>query len=37
LWFLSRTPTVSEADKQRFIQAARAKGFDTDELIFVEQ
>ncbi|MBJ7551692.1 lipocalin family protein [Marinomonas ostreistagni] len=37
LWFLSRTPTVSEADKQRFIQAARAKGFETDELIFVEQ
>lgn len=37
LWFLSRTPTVSEADKQRFIQAAQAKGFDTDELIFVEQ
>ena len=37
LWFLSRTPTVSEADKQRFIQAAQAKGFETDELIFVEQ
>ncbi|MEC8483236.1 MAG: lipocalin family protein, partial [Pseudomonadota bacterium] len=37
LWFLSRTPTVSEADKHRFIQAAQAKGFDTDELIFVEQ
>jgi len=37
LWFLSRTPTVSEADKQRFIQAVQAKGFDTDELIFVEQ
>lgn len=37
LWFLSRTPSVSEADKQRFIQAAQAKGFDTDELIFVEQ
>ena len=37
LWFLSRTPTVSDADKQRFIQAARVKGFGTDELIFVEQ
>ena len=37
LWFLSRTPTVSEADKQRFIKAAQAKGFDTDALIFVEQ
>jgi apolipoprotein D and lipocalin family protein len=37
LWFLSRTPTVSQAAKQRFIQKAKAKGFDTDALIWVPQ
>ena len=37
LWFLSRTPTVSKAAKQRFIQKAKAKGFDTDALIWVAQ
>lgn len=35
LWFLSRTPTVSEELKQRFIKQTNALGFDTDELIFV--
>jgi apolipoprotein D and lipocalin family protein len=37
LWLLSRTPTVSEAVRTRFIQRARELGFDTDKLIFVRQ
>ena len=37
LWFLSRTPTVSAELKDRFVKKAKALGFDTDELIFVEQ
>lgn len=37
LWLLARTPTVSEELKQRFIKTAKAKGFATDELIFVDQ
>lgn len=37
LWFLSRTPTVDEDLMSRFIAEARELGFDTDELIFVEQ
>ncbi len=37
LWFLSRTPTVSDSLKSRFIQTARNHGFNTDELIFVDQ
>jgi apolipoprotein D and lipocalin family protein len=35
LWFLSRTPTVSEELKQRFIDRAVQLGFDTEKLIFV--
>jgi apolipoprotein D and lipocalin family protein len=36
LWFLSRTPEVSEAMQQHFISKASELGFPTDELIFVQ-
>ncbi|WP_210396950.1 lipocalin family protein [Motiliproteus sediminis] len=35
LWLLARTPTVDEKVIERFIEAANARGFDTDQLIFV--
>lgn len=37
LWLLSRTPTVNDAVKEDFIETVTALGFDTDEIIFVEQ
>ena len=37
LWFLSRTPEVSEADLERFREAASARDIDLDELILVDQ
>lgn len=37
LWYLSRTPTVTEAEKSRFIEVAKTKGFDTEDLIWVDQ
>lgn len=37
LWFLSRTPTVSDDALDAFRQAAQSRGFDTDELIIVDQ
>ncbi|MBB3047361.1 apolipoprotein D and lipocalin family protein [Litorivivens lipolytica] len=37
LWLLSRTPTIDDALKQRFLSEAASKGFNTDELIFVDQ
>jgi len=37
LWLLARTPTVSEDLLIRFTERARALGFDTDELILVDQ
>ncbi len=37
LWFLSRTPTVSDAKKALFIEKAEELGFATDELIWVDQ
>lgn len=37
LWFLSRTPTVSDDLVSKFIERARELGFDTDELIMVDQ
>ena len=37
LWLLSRTPTVSDDLLNRFIQRASELGFDTDQLIVVEQ
>ena len=36
LWLLSRTPEVSLAVKQRFIQLAREKGYAVDGLIWVQ-
>lgn len=37
LWFLSRTPQVSDAALQDFRARARAEGFDLEELIVVDQ
>lgn len=37
LWLLARTATVSEAVKQDFINTAKIKGFETEQLIFVDQ
>ena len=37
LWLLSRTPTINEAVINRFISQAKQLGFNTDELIFVDQ
>jgi apolipoprotein D and lipocalin family protein len=37
LWLLSRTPTVSNELIREFIVKAKELGFNTDELIFVEQ
>lgn len=37
LWFLSRTPTVSDQAMEDFRQGARANGFDLEELIVVDQ
>lgn len=37
LWFLSRTPTVTEQQKQHFVKKTKDLGFDTDALIFVDQ
>jgi len=36
LWFLSRTPQVSQKLLDHFIQKTHKLGFNTDELIFVE-
>lgn len=37
LWFLSRTPEVSEEAIKAFRDRARAEGFDLEELILVGQ
>jgi apolipoprotein D and lipocalin family protein len=37
LWFLSRTPQVSDAALEDFKATARKAGFDLEELILVEQ
>jgi apolipoprotein D and lipocalin family protein len=37
LWFLSRTPTVSEELKAKFVKEAKNLGFPTKDLIFVNQ
>jgi apolipoprotein D and lipocalin family protein len=36
LWFLSRTPSVSDELMQHFMSTATRLGFDTDQLIVVE-
>jgi apolipoprotein D and lipocalin family protein len=37
LWLLSRSPSVSEALKEHFVERAQTLGFDTERLIFVDQ
>nr|WP_321269936.1 lipocalin family protein [uncultured Tolumonas sp.] len=37
LWILSRTPTLSDTIKKQLIQKAANAGFNTQELIFVDQ
>lgn len=37
LWLLARTPTVSDAVMQQFISEAKKAGFDTSQLILVDQ
>ena len=37
LWLLARTPTVSKELLDQFINRAKALGFDTDQLIYVNQ
>ena len=37
LWILSRTPQLDEEVLESIIDAAQEKGYDTDNLIFVEQ
>ena len=36
LWFLSRTPNVSDELIEDFLQKAKDLGFNTDDLIFIE-
>lgn len=37
LWLLARTPTVSESLIKRFVDQANDLGFETDDLIFLNQ
>lgn len=37
LWLMARTPEVSDSVLEDFKETARAKGFDLDELIIVDQ
>ena len=37
LWYLSRTRSVSESDRQKFLQKAKSMGFNVDDLIWVDQ
>jgi apolipoprotein D and lipocalin family protein len=37
LWLLARTPTVSNELIAHFVQRASELGFNTDQLIFVDQ
>jgi len=37
LWFLSRSPVVSQALKQQFFDKSKALGFAVDQLIWVDQ
>lgn len=37
LWLLARTPTVSDVLRERFVERAAELGYDTAELIFVDQ
>jgi apolipoprotein D and lipocalin family protein len=37
LWLLSRTPTISDSLRARFVHLSAARGFDTAALIWVKQ
>ncbi|MGX9419056.1 lipocalin family protein [Vibrio sp. RC27] len=37
LWFLSRTPVVSDELKEKFVTMVKEAGYNVDELIFVNQ
>ena len=37
LWILSRTPKLPQAVLDQLVQKAQVLGFDTDELIYVDQ
>lgn len=37
LWFLSRSPTVSDQLKEKFLRMVTRAGYNTNELIFVSQ
>jgi len=37
LWLLARTPTLEPSLQSRLVERAAAAGFDTEELIFVDQ
>lgn len=37
LWLLSRTPTVGPVVIEKFVREAKARGFDTHNIIFVKQ
>lgn len=37
LWILSRTPQLPRATLDRIVELARARGYDTDRLIYVRQ
>ena len=37
LWLLSRTPSVEPDILEKFVSLSKERGFNTDELIFVEQ
>jgi apolipoprotein D and lipocalin family protein len=37
LWLLSRSPQIDAAERARFIDSARTRGFDTSRIIWVEQ
>jgi len=36
LWFLSRTPNVSDAEKKAFVDRAEALGFSSNKLVWVD-
>ena len=37
LWLLSRTPSVEPELIEKFVEMSKARGFDTDSLIYVQQ
>ena len=37
LWLLSRTPTIAPEVMEKFVSMSKARGFNTEDLIYVEQ